>query len=102
MAKRLSDATVCRQKKCKTCVFHPGAEVVSPARLVEIQDYLIKGTNHLCHTDDNTVCRGGREYQLMIWSRLGIIAEPTDAALASAMKQMGNEPKRFVHESGND
>lgn len=79
------------KRQCKTCIFRPGDSMITPRRLVEIQTYLIGGNAHLCHTDGARACRGGRHYQLVIWHRLHMIAEPTDAALAEAMKTAGVE-----------
>ena len=64
-----------------------------PGRLAEIQSYLLRGTPHVCHHHERgrvkLACRGGRDFQLTIWARLGIIAEATDGALASAMAGAG-------------
>lgn len=81
-------------QQCKTCIFRQDGEQLSlaPGRLAEIQSYLIEGTPHRCHTVDAKVCRGGRDYQLTCWHRMGLIPEPTDAALANTMSQMGLEP----------
>jgi hypothetical protein len=67
-----------------------------PGRLDEIRAYLIGGTPHLCHhaPENRFACRGGRDYQLMIWHRLGMISAPTDGALAEAMRGLGLEPPR--------
>ncbi len=89
-----------RRSKCKTCVFRPekdGGIELTPARRIEIQTYLLAGTNQLCHHDDNqTVCRGGREFQLQCWHRMGVIKEPTDEALREAMEERGQEPGGHV------
>ncbi len=82
---------------CETCIFREDGNQVRlrPGRLQEIQCYLIQGTPHLCHTPQGTqefACRGGRDFQLLIWSRLGIIPEATDEALAERMTAMGVPP----------
>lgn len=80
------------KNQCKTCVFHDDQEVITPERLAEIQQYLIKGTNHICHTT-NKICRGGRDYQLQIFYRMGFISEPTDGAIYKKIKNIGIEVK---------
>lgn len=73
--------------KCKTCIFHPGQETVSNERLGEITEYIIKGTQHYCHVT-NKICRGARDFQLIVFRRLGIIKAPTDQALYDWNEQM--------------
>lgn len=98
--RKLKKGTTVRRTKCATCVFRDpkdGGCELSEDRRIEIQTYLIKGTNHLCHTEDNTqVCRGGREFQLQCWHRMGLIEEPTDAALRKAMQEHGFQPGAHV------
>ncbi len=79
--------------QCRTCIFREDGNqvVLRPDRLADIQAYLVRGVTHTCHTDKVRACRGGREFQLTIWYRMGLIAEPTDAALASAMQSEGLE-----------
>lgn len=93
---KVRQGTRVRRSKCKTCVFRPekdGGVELSPERRIEIQEYLLKGVNQLCHHDNNeTICRGGREFQLQCWHRMGILKEPTDAALREAMGEQGIEP----------
>lgn len=86
MAEPIRDDT--RPVQCPTCVFRRGGLPLRPGRLGEIQAYLIEGRTHLCHSPprDKFACRGGRDYQLTIWYRLGIIAEPTDDALEESYR----------------
>ncbi len=81
--------------KCKTCPFRTDGRglALDPSRIAEIQTYLMEGTNHFCHSDrsNNTICRGGRDFQLTIWYRLGVLSEPTDKALLEAMLERGIE-----------
>jgi hypothetical protein len=98
--KRLKSGIKFRRSKCPTCVFRPekdgGIELSAQARL-EIHTCLLNGTNQLCHHDnDQTICKGGRLFQLQIWSRMGVIAEPTEAALRDAMKISGVEPGQHI------
>ena len=73
--------------QCDTCIFRPGQTVITPERLFEIQEYLLRGTNHICHQTEK-ICRGGRDFQLTIFSRMGWITDATDAALYAAMDQI--------------
>jgi hypothetical protein len=93
--------TPCRKTMCKTCVFAPGNPVhLTAARHGEIREYLLRGTPHLCHTPgpngrpDELACRGGRNLQLEVWARLGIIAAATDDALLAAMRTAGVDPEK--------
>lgn len=96
----LPERIAVRKTMCETCVFRPEADggiELAPTRRVEIQEYLLRGVNQLCHHDENrTVCRGGRDYQLQCWHRIGLLAEPTDEALREAMRAAGVEPKRHI------
>lgn len=89
-----------RRSKCATCVFRPvedGGCELTDERREEIKQYLLSGTNQLCHHDDNqTICRGGRNFQLQCWSRMGVIEEPTDAALRKAMEASGVQPGSHI------
>ena len=86
-------------RQCHTCIFRPNSQMLRSQRLGEIQAYLMQGNTHLCHSPDlaepgstgiNThACRGGRDWQIQIWHRLGLIDEPTDAALDLAMRAAG-------------
>jgi hypothetical protein len=86
-----------RPSQCATCIFRrDGREVpLAPGRMAEILGYLVRGITHLCHTGGNKwACRGGRDYQLQTWYRLGLIADPTDESLARAMDALGLDPPR--------
>lgn len=86
---KLKKGTTVRGSQCVSCPFREGGLDLGHKRMTEIETYLINGTNHMCHSDESnkTICRGGRNYQLEMWTRLGIISEPTDAALESAIKE---------------
>ena len=64
-------------------------KIITPERQAEIKAYLIKGTNHICHTT-NRICRGARNFQLQIFYRLGLIEEETDEALYKKVKEAQN------------
>ncbi len=86
-----------RKKQCATCPFL-WTDLLSPEEMAEIYVYLLSGTNHLCNSDrtNNTVCLGGRKFQLTSWHRLGVIGEPTNEALAIAMRDAGVEPESHI------
>jgi hypothetical protein len=86
-----------RQTMCRTCIFRRDGNQVDlrPGRLDEIQAYLVKGTPHVCHTPASGTprgsagdyhCRGGRDWQLTMWYRMGLISAATDEALEEAMR----------------
>ena len=97
----------CQPRMCKSCIFREDGKAVElrPGRLDEIRAYLLTGTTHYCHqpamtgSDKEIACRGGRDYQLTIWSRMGIIAGPTDAALAAAMAAMPERRERVTNDA---
>ena len=82
---------------CGSCIFRQDGKQaeLSPGRLDAIRAYLIEATPHECHypqthgQNKHIVCRGGRDYQLMIWHRMGLIAAPTDEALHEKMVSLG-------------
>lgn len=82
----------CQPVKCKSCIFGDTSPITE-YRLAEIVRYLLKGTTHLCHSRPSRgprklACRGGRNIQLKTWHAMGLIEEPTDEALAAAMKAL--------------
>lgn len=88
-----------RCSQCKSCPFKKeNQDIVSPQRWAAIYKYLLGGVNHVCHSTSKHVCRGGRDWQLNIWWNIGIISEPTDAALFEAMRKEGVEPVVKVEE----
>lgn len=84
--------------QCQSCPFRDDGIKLRPAYLGQIYGYLLKGENHLCHAvrDDKRVCFGGRQWQLEMFYRLGIIRNPTNEALAEAMRESGVEPKECI------
>jgi hypothetical protein len=76
--------------QCSTCVFRPprdGGIHLTPARHAEIRQNLLNGINQICHHGSKSICRGGRDYQLEIFHRLGLIDAPTDEALAARIQE---------------
>jgi hypothetical protein len=92
---KLKPGTKLALQQCNSCPFREGGLGLGITKLEEIKAYLLQGTNHFCHSDSNnkTICRGGRNYQLEMWYKAGIISAPTDEALEEAMLKMGITPK---------
>lgn len=83
-----------RSNQCSGCPFlKQNQDMLPPYRWAEIYQYLFDGTNHICHSTDEHVCRGGRNWQLVIWFREGKIKAPTDDALFEEMRKSGIEPE---------
>ena len=84
--------------KCKSCPFREGGLDLGVTRINEIMTYLVAGVNHFCHSDktERTICRGGRDYQLEIWHRVGILDHPTDDALGKALIVSGLTPGKHI------
>ena len=85
-----------RQKQCRDCPFRPDGARLRENAMDRIYGYLLEGVNHICHNTTDSVCVGGREWQLEIWYRLGRIKAPTNEALAEAMRAAGVEPKEHI------
>ncbi|ABW31925.1 hypothetical protein [Acaryochloris marina] len=70
--------------QCKSCIFRSpedGGLVLGDDRTTEITEYLCSGKQHICHTNPELACRGGRDIQLRVFAALGMIDQPTDEAL---------------------
>jgi len=79
-----------RASQCKTCVFKredEGGIELREGRREEIKQNLLKGINQVCHHGNKSICRGGRDYQLVMFHRLGYIEAPTDEALAKKIEE---------------
>lgn len=87
-----------RNKQCRDCPFKRDGVELRPSAMAKIFQYLIGGANHLCHSDrsNNTVCLGGRHWQLEMWCSMGWITEPTNEALAEAMRSAGIKPEKHI------
>lgn len=101
MKKRTKKPLPVMPAQCGTCIFREDGNQVElcQGRMSEIRSYLIMGKTHICHhaqlkgtRGPDKACRGGRDFQLMIWSRFRMIAEPTDEALEAAMNALGVPP----------
>jgi hypothetical protein len=82
--------------QCPTCPFrtdqsgrHPDVALVN-----RIQADMLTRASQICHHPalrghrETHLCRGARDYQLMIFHRLGVIEAPTDQAWAKAKKSL--------------
>lgn len=60
-----------------------------PKRLTYYYDQLLNGgSQHLCHSAEKTICRGGRTIQLRWFCLIGIIEKPTDEAFNQAVAEI--------------
>ena len=72
---------------CHSCPF-AGKEPVrlAPGKLKYYLEQLLNGNSqHICHSVEKTICRGGRTIQVRWFYSLGLIAEPTDIAFDQAI-----------------
>jgi hypothetical protein len=82
-------------QQCKTCPFRAGAD----ARLQDQITSRLLETNQMCHAPrlvgkrETHLCRGGRDWQLQVFYRLGLLEEENDAAWAAAQAR-GREQAR--------
>lgn len=100
MSMEILEGTHKRKLPCSSCPFIGGygEAKIGTVAVTEYRVSLLSGCNHLCHSDptNKTICRGGRDFQLQVFHRLGIIENPTDEALAEAMRKCGVEPKEHI------
>lgn len=77
---------------CKTCPFAPdGDEVLAET----VKGRIGLAQSQYCHgTDNRTLCRGARNWQLLILHRLGYIEAATDAAFEKASLAAGVKPNQ--------
>jgi hypothetical protein len=73
--------------QCDTCIFKHGGYELEPEEIGKIYQYLCQGTQHVCHTNRNYACRGGRDIQLRLLTLLGELSEPTDKELKLAIQR---------------
>ncbi len=85
-----------RKTQCNNCPFLPDGVKLGQRKMEEICRYLVAGENHICHYTSDSVCKGGRDFQLNLWFELGMITSPTNEALANEMESLGIEPKQHI------
>lgn len=67
--------------RCITCPFNDGADAHLRA---SVESRVMTQASQLCHeTENTTLCRGARDFQLQIFFRMGFLSAPTDAAWAA-------------------
>lgn len=94
---RLNSTREVQQKPCKTCPFAGEKPIqLTRARYLEVVANLFGNGQHLCHSTNNeNICRGGRDLQLRWLCAMGYLSEPTDQAfneaVEKAMKQSQTE-----------
>ncbi|MDP3770999.1 MAG: hypothetical protein Q8R16_01730 [bacterium] len=73
---------------CRTCPFagrepvelHPDALAEDTRQIVTLR------SQHLCHSADRAICRGGRDLMLRVLFAMRLIDQPTDAAFTRASR----------------
>jgi len=86
-------------EQCASCIFRTDGNQVElrAGRLDKIREYLLRGKPHRCHGpatkghQSKLACRGGRDYQLQLWSRMGWIEDATDEALEKRMRELESQ-----------
>ena len=81
---------------CATCPFREDGDDPSEVRNSVMQRVLTEASQ-TCHSTgiahgkqhDTHLCRGARDFQLKIFSRLGVIEAPTDEAWEERCRKMG-------------
>lgn len=78
--------------QCKTCPFR---RPPSDSLRQRVEGRLL-AVSQTCHSTgvsrgkrDTHLCRGARDFQLTILCRMGLLAEPTDAAWSAKVKELG-------------
>lgn len=78
--------------KCKTCPFKDGNEDLADIKASVIATVLASGSQ-VCHTSGWPVgthlCRGARDFQLMVFYRMGFLDAPTDEAWEQRCQELG-------------
>ena len=76
-----------QQSPCKSCPF-AGKEPlqVSSENMVGYLDNLFGKGQHICHSTNKHICRGGRDIQLQWLCAMGMLDEPTDEAFDRAVE----------------
>lgn len=66
------------RRRCKTCPFNDDGDLRIRG---SVEERCLTKASQLCHgTNDTTLCKGARDFQLQIFYRLGWLPEPTQAA----------------------
>lgn len=75
-----------QKQRCATCPFNENGDQLIKANVIS---RILTEASQLCHHVDNKLlCRGARDYQIEIYHRLGVLAEPTDKAWSEAYERI--------------
>jgi hypothetical protein len=85
------------KRSCPTCPFGimEGGRRRDEQLCARIEAQALGTASQICHhrslhgKPENSLCRGARNFQLMIFHRLGVIAEPTDKAWDETRARLG-------------
>lgn len=84
-------------KQCATCVLRCDEQgrYVDPHIARTVIDRCLTQASQICHHPalhgkrETHLCRGARDYQLMIFHRLGFLSAPTDEAWQAKRDELG-------------
>ena len=81
-------------KRCKTCPFNDDGDLRIRA---SVEERCLNKASQLCHgTNDTTLCKGARDFQLQIFHALGWLSAPTQAAWDALAIQATNAKKTKI------
>jgi len=73
---------------CSSCPFSGDTPLeTSPENMMGYLNNLLGHGQHICHSTDEHICRGGREIQLRWLCAMGMLDEPTDEAFDRAVEE---------------
>ena len=83
------------KKQCMTCPFRTDerGRHLDERLVAKIQMCVLTESSHICHhhklvnRPESHLCRGARDYQLEIFYRMGLLAEPTDRCWSKTRRQ---------------
>jgi hypothetical protein len=89
--------------QCKTCPFRDDVDGIHKAAMAPTIEVVLSKASRICHSTGKNafhkrtgkremLCRGARDYQLMIFHRMGFLEAPTDAAWLKKCRELGIEP----------
>lgn len=78
MNKKSIDGTKVNKQRCKTCPFNNPNSDWSKEVITRIRSCIFTESNHICHSTNNSICRGSRNEQLIYFHRIGLLNQPTD------------------------
>lgn len=78
-----------QRSPCITCPFAGKKPLyLAPDQIQKYMENLVGFQGqHICHTTQANVCRGGRDIQIRLLCALGRLSEPTDAAFDRAVQE---------------